>query len=105
MKMKMRVLPIITLSGLLLGASAALAADRSTETLYKTKCAVCHLSGAAGAPKTGNAAQWAPRIAKGKEVMLNSVVKGLNAMPPKGLCMDCTDAEFTALIDYMIVAK
>lgn len=105
MKMKMRVLPIAALLGLLIGTSATFAADRSTETLYKTKCAVCHISGAAGAPKTGNAAQWAPRLKKGKDVLLSSVVNGLNGMPPKGLCMDCSDAEFTALIDYMIVAK
>lgn len=105
MKIKMRVLPLAALLGLLIGTSTAIAADRSTETLYKTKCAVCHLSGAAGAPKTGNAAQWAPRLEKGADVLLNSVVNGLGAMPPKGLCMDCTEAEFTALIEYMVVAK
>ena len=26
---------------------------------------------------------------------------GLNAMPPKGMCFDCTDDEYKALIEYM----
>jgi cytochrome c5 len=50
---------------------------------------------------TGDAAAWAPRLAKGMEALLVSVNNGLNAMPPKGMCFDCTDADYTALIEYM----
>lgn len=68
---------------------------------YDKSCKVCHDSGAAGAPKTGDAAAWEPRIAKGMEALLVSLHQGLNAMPPKGMCFDCSDADYTALIEYM----
>ena len=68
---------------------------------YDKSCKVCHDSGAAGAPKTGDAAAWEPRMAKGMEVLVASVNNGLNAMPPKGMCFDCSDADYTALIEYM----
>lgn len=68
---------------------------------YDKSCKVCHATGAAGAPKTGDADAWAPRMAKGNEVLLASVNQGLNAMPPKGMCFDCSDADYTALIEYM----
>ena len=51
--------------------------------------------------KAGDAEAWAPRVAKGMDALLASVNAGLNAMPPKGMCFDCTDADYTALIQYM----
>ncbi len=71
---------------------------------YNKACAVCHEQGVAGAPKTGDAAAWEPRLAKGMETLLGSVKNGLNAMPPMGMCFDCTDEEYTALITYMSTA-
>jgi len=68
---------------------------------YGRSCAMCHASGAAGAPKTGDAKAWEPRIAKGMDVLMESVKKGLNAMPPTGLCSDCSDEEYRELISYM----
>lgn len=68
---------------------------------YNKSCAVCHNAGAAGAPKTGDAAAWAPKLEKGMDALVLSVKNGLNAMPPKGMCFDCTDADYTALIEYM----
>lgn len=85
--------------GLALTASAAMA-DVPMDK-YNKSCAVCHNAGAAGAPKTGDAAAWAPRLEKGMDVLVQSVKSGLNAMPPKGMCFDCTDAEYAALIEYM----
>ncbi len=77
-------------------------AERTGEELYNTKCAVCHASGVAGAPKLGDAAAWAPRASMGAEYLLNSATKGINAMPPKGTCMDCTDTELAAAIEHMV---
>ncbi|MEE9304069.1 MAG: c-type cytochrome, partial [Thiotrichaceae bacterium] len=37
--------------------------------LYSTTCFACHDTGAAGAPKTGDAAAWKDRIALGKDVL------------------------------------
>ncbi|MFN2288294.1 MAG: cytochrome c5 family protein [Chromatocurvus sp.] len=68
---------------------------------YNKSCAVCHEAGVAGAPKTGNAQAWAPRMEKGMDAMLLSVKNGLNAMPPKGMCFDCSDEEYRELINYM----
>lgn len=77
----------------------------AVEDRYNKTCSVCHASGAAGAPKTGVAAEWEPRMAKGMDVMVESVDKGLNAMPPKGMCFDCSNDEFKALIEYMAAPK
>ncbi len=78
---------------------------REAETLYNQSCIACHASGAAGAPKTGDAAAWKPRLEQGMDTLLKHTKEGLNAMPPKGMCMDCTDDEFKALINYMSGAK
>jgi len=71
--------------------------------IYQRSCFACHSTGAAGAPKTHDVAAWAPRMAKGMPVLLESVKKGLNAMPPTGMCANCTDADYTALIEFMSV--
>ncbi len=68
---------------------------------YNKSCGVCHNTGAANAPKTGDVAAWEPRLAKGMDTLLGSVKNGLNAMPPMGMCFDCTDDEYKALITYM----
>lgn len=82
-------------------AGNAAATDRPTAELYRKSCAVCHASGAAGAPRTGVAAHWEGRLSKGDKALLASVVQGQRAMPPKGMCFDCTDTEFLALIHFM----
>ena len=83
----------------------AQAADQAMIDRYNKSCAVCHAVGVAGAPKTGDAAQWAPRLKKGMEALVASVDKGMNAMPPKGMCFDCTADDFKALIEYMAQPK
>lgn len=68
---------------------------------YNKSCAVCHATGAANAPKTGDAAAWEARLAKGMDALVAAVSTGLNAMPPKGMCFDCSDEDYKALIEYM----
>lgn len=68
---------------------------------YGKSCAVCHAAGVAGAPKTGDASAWEPRLAKGMDALMASVKNGLNAMPPMGMCFDCSDEEYMELIKYM----
>ena len=88
----------------LLMASSLAYADRSVDELYPKTCGVCHEAGVAGAPKHGDAASWKTRFdAKGGiDGLLASVKNGLNAMPPKAMCMDCTDGEYKALIEHMM---
>jgi cytochrome c5 len=68
---------------------------------YNKSCLICHAAGVANAPKTGDAAAWEPRLAKGMDVLVSSVEKGMGAMPPRGMCNDCSKEEFQALIEFM----
>ncbi|MGP8308024.1 c-type cytochrome [Vibrio sp. YIC-376] len=74
---------------------------RDGATVYGTFCIACHASGVNGAPKIGNADEWGPRIAQGKDVLLKHALEGFNAMPAKGTCMDCSDDEILAAINHL----
>jgi len=78
------------------------AAPKSGEQVYSSNCLSCHGTGVAGAPKLGDVPAWVPRIAAGMESLLANVTNGLNAMPPKGLCMSCSDEELQAAVEYMV---
>lgn len=80
---------------------AAAAAPRSGEEVYKAACTACHAVGVLGAPKTGDKAAWDSRLAKGLNASLQNAIKGINAMPPKGNCLNCSDDELMAAIKYM----
>ncbi|WP_323845948.1 cytochrome c5 family protein [Microbulbifer magnicolonia] len=83
-------------------APAAGGAARSGEDIYKASCSTCHATGAAGAPKFGDAGAWGPRIGKGMDTLYTHAINGFNAMPAKGLCMDCSEDEVKAAVDYMV---
>ena len=74
---------------------------RTGEQLYNTFCTACHGAGVLGAPKKGNAGDWAPRLEKGMDAVLARAISGFNAMPAKGSCGDCTDDEIKGAIEYM----
>jgi cytochrome c5 len=80
---------------------SALGAWAQAPAKYQASCFACHSTGAAAAPKTHDVAAWEPRMAKGMDVMVASVKAGMNAMPPTGLCADCTDEEYAELIKFM----
>lgn len=82
-------------------AVAASGGARSGEDVYNTKCAACHGTGVAGAPKTGTA-DWADRGAKGIDALLKTAISGINAMPPRGTCADCSDDELKGAIELMV---
>lgn len=82
---------------------AQISAGFDAEARYAQSCAACHNSGAAGAPKVGTAADWAPRLEKGLDAVVQNAINGLNGvMPPKGLCFTCTDDELKAVVEYMV---
>lgn len=79
------------------------AVERSGEDVYTSKCLTCHATGAAGAPKLGDAADWEARLAeRGLDGLYNSAINGYQGMPAKGLCMDCSDDELKASVDYIL---
>ena len=75
---------------------------RDGATVYNTICVVCHAAGLAGAPKTGDKAAWAPRIATGLEALLKSATNGKNAMPARGGAANLSDDEVKAGVDHMV---
>lgn len=91
----------------LLGAMSfsAVAADQAVIDRYNKSCTFCHATGVSNAPKTFDAEAWKPRLAKGMDKLVASVKSGLNAMPPRGMCTDCSDADYKALIQYMSAPK
>lgn len=91
----------VSMLALLINTSVANAEGFNVETKYSQTCAVCHNSGVAGAPKKGDTKAWAQRLAKGEAALLVSVKKGLGAMPATGMCGDCSDDQFKALIHFM----
>jgi cytochrome c5 len=85
-----------------LATAPVTAPPRSGDDVYNTACAACHTTGAAGAPKLGDSAAWDVRAAKGLDGLLATAISGINAMPPRGLCMDCSDAELSTAIQYIL---
>jgi len=83
-------------------AGAAAAGPRSGEAVYNGACMACHASGAGGAPKVGDVGAWTERIAQGSDVLHQHALNGIRGMPAKGLCMNCSEDEVKAAVDYMV---
>jgi cytochrome c5 len=76
-------------------------ADPRLAEKYERSCMTCHITAASGAPRTHDALAWSRRATTDRDALILSVQKGLNAMPPMGLCPDCSREDFGALIDFM----
>lgn len=73
------------------------------QAIYEQFCIICHQDGVASAPKFHNTDDWKPRLAgRTLEDLLKSANKGLNLMPEKGTCSDCSDDDLKAAIQYML---
>jgi cytochrome c5 len=73
----------------------------SGDAVFTANCAACHTSGAAGAPKVGDNAAWAPRIAQGYDTLMKHAIEGIRAMPAKGGNPDLDDVEVARALVYM----
>ncbi|WHZ09689.1 MAG: Cytochrome c5 [Burkholderiaceae bacterium] len=82
--------------------AAAPAADLGKKR-YDETCFACHATGAAGAPKFGDKAEWAPRIKLGVDALVAKAISGIGAMPPRG-GSTASDAEMRAAVEYMVNA-
>lgn len=87
-------------------AAAPVVENSVGKSVFGKVCAMCHASGAAGAPKPGNKDEWGPRIAQGNDVLYKHALEGFNgtkgAMPAKGGNATLTDDEVKAAVDYMV---
>ncbi len=87
------------------GAVAVVAggAARSADDIIAKHCSACHMPGILGAPKIGDTPAWKARADKegGVDAILKTAIAGINAMPAKGTCNDCTDDELRSAIVKM----
>ncbi|MCW5621448.1 MAG: cytochrome c oxidase subunit II [Burkholderiales bacterium] len=83
-------------------AAPAAAAGGDGAEVYAQSCGMCHETGLAGAPKIGDKAAWAPRSAKGLDVLYGHAIGGFNMMPPKGGNLALSDAQVKAAVDHLL---
>ena len=84
-------------------AQAASGGDAAAgKAVFNGTCASCHTTGVAGAPKLGDKAAWAPRIAKGEAALMETIHKGKGAMPPRGACSTCSEQDLRNALAYML---
>ena len=84
-------------------SSDVVAETRTGVTVFNQFCFSCHAAGVAGAPRLGVKEDWAPRVALVREVMMSNIIEGMPpAMPPKGLCNQCSEEELENALDYML---
>ena len=79
----------------------AVTVDEEVMAKWSRSCALCHITGEAGAPIVGDTAEWQRRLQQGEEAIINNVIEGFNSMPPLGYCMACEVSDFRAMVAYM----
>jgi cytochrome c5 len=88
--------------------AVAATVDLTGEAAFNQACVACHGAGVAGAPKLGDKAAWAPRIAQGTDTLHQHALQGFQGksgfMPPKGGRTDITDQSVLNGVDYMVAA-
>ena len=91
----------LLLAASLFAMAASVQAAQDPEAVFNRACTACHSGALPTAPLAHDAAAWAPRLAKGMPALIESVTNGFNAMPPRGMCMDCTAEDYQAVIEWM----
>ncbi|MBU3058669.1 c-type cytochrome [Pseudomonas indica] len=92
---------LLIAAGIVLLPFTATQAAQEPEAVFNRACAACHNGQLPMAPKKGDKAAWEPRLAQGMDVLVQHVTNGFNAMPPRGLCMDCSAEDYQAVIQWM----
>ncbi len=72
------------------------------EQVYNQFCFACHATGVSESPILGDTEAWAPRLAKGMDTLWESTTNGLNLMPIRGTCMNCSDDELREAMNYVM---
>lgn len=102
--MKKTIVAVMMGTAMTLAAGSSMAADG--KATYDKACFACHASGAAGAPKFGDKAAWADRIAQGNDTLYKHAMEGFKGesgvMPAKGGNAALSDDDVKAAVDYMV---
>ncbi|MCY4039711.1 MAG: c-type cytochrome [Gammaproteobacteria bacterium] len=85
-------------------AAAVAAGGRSGQEVYDSFCFACHATGVSEAPILGDNEAWNSRLAKGMDALWQTTLAGINLMPAKGSCVNCTDDELRDALDYMLAS-
>jgi cytochrome c5 len=100
--------PVASAAAAPVAASATAPASSDGKKVFDSNCVACHGAGIAGAPKFGDKAAWAPRIAQGINVLYSHAIGGFQGkagvMPPKGGNLALSDPELKAAVEYMVAA-
>ena len=76
------------------------------KSVFGKTCALCHSAGMGGAPKPGDKADWAPRVAQGKDTLYKHALEGFTGakglMPPRGGGITLSDEDVKAAVDHMV---
>ena len=75
--------------------------------IWIENCETCHGPGKAGAPRFGDTAAWAKRVAKPLDELVKNAIQGFEGkagyeMPAKGGNPDLTDQQVTSAVHYMV---
>ena len=101
----MRLKPVVSLddmrSSMKVASVAGDTANKTPDQLYQGACLACHSTGAAGAPKIGDAAIWNERSARGLDALVSAAINGVGAMPPRG-GSQYDDDQIRAVIEYIL---
>lgn len=89
--------------GMEVAASAGGGGAKTPDEVIAKHCNACHGTGLLGSPKIGDAADWGKRAKEqgGLDGLLAKAITGINSMPPKGTCADCSDPELKGAIEKM----
>lgn len=102
----MKLSPTLLMTASLFVFSTAANGEESQQTaidIYNETCVVCHGSGMHGAPRPEIKSDWQQRLSYGIEELYLNTIEGVgSAMPPRGMCDSCTDAQLEAVVDYMV---
>lgn len=97
--------PAASVSAVVAAAPAA-AENVIGKTTYGKTCSMCHAANVAGAPKPGDKADWAPRIAQGNDVLYRHAIEGFTGakgqMPARGGAASLSDEDIKATVDFMV---
>jgi len=96
-----KVIVLLCIAAFVIGTFGLALAERSGQAVYESKCKMCHETGLAGAPIFGTDA-WKELAKEGIDHLTQVAITGKEAMPPKGACADCSEAELKAAVQYMM---